>query len=85
MRTVKIFPNPSTENSSISINLTNEKNVKVELFTTTGKFVALVQEGLLPLGENTILIPSNKYYNGNYLVSVSIDGAKRMEAIKIVK
>lgn len=85
LRTYQVFPNPSIGNSTAKITLSEEKNVKVELFTSDGKFVSLVREGPLSKGENNIVVSSNRYNPGNYMLSISIDGNKRMQLYQIVK
>jgi len=81
--TVDIYPNPSnTSLSTLSIKLTKESKVKVEIQNLLGQKVSEVYNGNLSQGENDIKLNTSELPNGNYFVTCS-DG-ETTKKIKLI-
>ncbi len=65
---VKLFPNPMNDNLTISANLTNTKNVTLEIFTLSGQKVMSRELGSINRINETLDVKN--LAKGNYVVSI---------------
>ena len=66
---VKIFPNPTNEEVTVSFSLSNIERVTVNIYDVAGKLVSSVNEEM-EVGDQTLTINTSAYKNGNYFVEV---------------
>lgn len=71
---VNLYPNPTTNNSTISFDLTSGAYAKVELLNMVGQQVENVFEGDLNAGTPKFDISTLDLSNGIYFVKLTIDG-----------
>ena len=79
---LNVFPNPSNSFSVLSLNLTKESKVKVEVQNSLGQKLIEVFNGNLPQGENSLRINTGELSNGNYFISCS--DAEVTKKVKLV-
>jgi hypothetical protein len=79
---VNIYPNPATNNSTISLNLAKESSVQVAIYAVDGSLVANKDYGKLS-GGMLLPIEMSTMKAGMYFVNVIIDGKKVVE--KLIK
>lgn len=72
---VKIYPNPATSNTTISLNLENEAQVEMKLIDISGKVMATKNYGSLN-GTWSVNLNTSTFSAGIYLVELIIDGTK---------
>lgn len=85
LRTFTVYPNPTNENSKVSFTLSAKKQVIIRLFTKNGELIKTLENKKMEAGEHIYNIPTGSTSSGTYLLSVSIDGYKKMEFVKVVK
>jgi hypothetical protein len=68
-----ISPNPFKDNSRISLNLEESKDVSISIYDVTGKLVESIVQSKLLIGNNSFDI-NNLYNAGIYLVRANIGG-----------
>ena len=73
--TVKLYPNPATSNTTISVNLSNEAVVEMKLIDLSGKVMAAKNYGSLN-GVWSVNLNTSNFNAGIYLVELTIDGKK---------
>ena len=73
---VSLFPNPSSESTTIFYHLNSKGNVKIELFDVVGKKVVEINNNNQADGDYSTIISKQDYNltNGIYFVKFSIDG-----------
>jgi len=80
--TFKIFPNPTTDNTTITIDLKETSNVKIDIIDITGKQIVVVmdenQRGLITKQFNTAILPK-----GLYFVRLQTDGKTITQKISV--
>jgi len=77
-----VTPNPSSSVFHVSMDLPGAMDVRLEVFDTAGRRVALLADGLLPSGEHEFLWDASELSSGCYLVRLS--GAGLSEAGRCV-
>jgi hypothetical protein len=79
---ISLYPNPATNNATISLNLVTESTVQVAIYEVNGALVAKKEYGKLSGG---MLLPIEMagFNSGMYFVNVTIDGKTSM--MKLVK
>ena len=68
---VNCFPNPASEFSKLTFNLTESSEITIEVFDALGNKVESTNKGNLGAGSYTHEINTANYANGVYLVSVT--------------
>lgn len=79
---VNIYPNPASNNTTISVNLTKESTVQVAIYAVDGSLVANRDYGQLN-GAMSLPVDLSKFTSGMYFVNVIIDG--NASVIKLIK
>lgn len=78
------FPNPSNHTCVINYELKNAGKVTLEVFNSTGKIMARLNEGSRSAGAYSINLDITKYPAGNYYYSLITDNNNRMTRKMIV-
>jgi len=79
---ISLFPVPSKNQTTLSLDLKSKSDVKVELYNLVGKKVSDVFNNELYSGSNEIQINTSDLTNGIYFVKVSV--ADRNKILKLV-
>jgi hypothetical protein len=79
---IRIYPNPIETGNTLYIELTKSTDVKVNLFSITGKQVAELDMGTLNAGTHS-LDQFTDLTKGMYILSLEYDGQKQIEKISI--
>jgi len=79
------YPNPFTEKTSFSIYLPEQQNIKVEIFDSFAKNVAVLHDGILSQGIHDFSIDGNKLPAGMYLFRVTGEGFEEMGKVILNK
>jgi len=79
-----VYPNPSSGNVSISVVLTEENNVKVQVYNTLGTLVYNGNEQHMS-GQNNLSIDCNHLNSGLYFVTVTAGNSKVTKRLVINK
>ena len=80
-RTVSIFPNPTTENTTVSFELEKSCNMKILLCDVLGIELANVYEGFANEGLFTETIDIGNLPKGVYFLKILIDGNYTVEKV----
>jgi len=80
--TLNVHPNPMSETSEISFNLTQKSNVKIEILDVVGKEIMTVASSDLNAGLQTFTINKTDIgAEGFYFVKLTVDGVSRVQKI----
>ncbi len=80
---VSLYPNPSNEMATLSLNTQNEGVITVSVYDITGHLVATpVQNHSLVNGENKFTINTSELNNGIYFVTLNTSNGK--ETVKLI-
>lgn len=71
-----VFPNPTSQQTSISFSLKAEKNVQIDLFTYDGKFIQTITNSHLQSGEHILPLDTFKEKSGTYMLTFVVDDKK---------
>ncbi len=82
---ITLFPNPSVDNSTLSLTSTESKNVTVKVFDTVGKNVLTLNNQALVAGINRIVLHTSGLNNGIYFVEVSSETKSSVVRLVIQK
>ncbi len=69
VKSVKVFPNPSNDEVTVSFNLSTVERVTVDIYDVAGKLISSIQEEM-EMGDQSLTINTSNYKNGNYVVVV---------------
>ncbi len=70
---VEIYPNPVSQTTVISFELSKAENVEIEIYNMLGKKVSIYKIGKLPTGKNDVSIDVNGLEDGIYLFRIKSD------------
>ena len=79
-----VYPNPTSENTTVSFNIEEPGEVVIELFNTLGQKV-FVKTLNMTAGENTVEIPLEGLTTGMYYINVRIENELITEKLNVVK
>ncbi len=79
---IKIYPNPSTDVSYLTLDLKSAERVSVEIFTVDGKQVASRDYGVLS-GASTLTLNTGDFEQGMYLVKITIGNSQKVEKLLV--
>lgn len=71
---LKLAPNPTTENTTLSLNLNKSMDIKVSVVDVVGKEVKAVFDGNMTSGSQNLSISTQNFANGMYFVRISANG-----------
>ncbi|WP_317898943.1 T9SS type A sorting domain-containing protein [Aurantibacillus circumpalustris] len=70
---VNLFPNPTSGNTSLSIELTQNETLSISVVNTIGQIVYSSVSNEMNAGKNTIQLNAQNWANGVYFVNISSD------------
>ena len=82
--TISVFPNPTFNNTSVSLNLVESNQVMIELVNTLGQKV-FIQEYAMSAGSNTVDLSVEDLNAGVYYLNVRVDDKLMTEKLNILK
>ncbi|MEI6822593.1 MAG: YCF48-related protein, partial [Bacteroidota bacterium] len=65
---LRIFPNPSSEQTVFSFNIANPDNIKISLFNQQGKLISVIKEEYYQTGEHTFNYNTSILSSGIYFI-----------------
>lgn len=80
---LKVYPNPTTDNASVSFNLLKSANVSVKVYNLAGVLVKSIDVKNMNSGANTINLDADNLPNGTYVVKLSSGNIN--ESVKFIK
>lgn len=80
---VTVYPNPASDNITLSYSLTEQAEVNVVVRDLTGKVVLAMNQGLLGAGAYNLTIESASFAQGMYTVTLNANGATSTQ--KLIK
>ncbi|MGB6035289.1 MAG: M43 family zinc metalloprotease, partial [Cryomorphaceae bacterium] len=80
---IKLFPNPSSNQTFLEIEMTEEQMASIIVFDAVGRQV-LAKSMMLPNGLNRIELSTGSLNQGLYLVNIQLDG-KQIQTLKLQK
>lgn len=80
---LKTYPNPTTDNTTLSFNLKENSNVTVQVYSITGRLVKTITEKNVSAGSQLLTIDSNELPNGTYIVKLI--AGKQNDTVKFIK
>ena len=81
---VLIYPNPSSSNVFVELDLSDTKDVTVEVLNILGELV-YVYSGSHNVGITTLQLPSENWSNGIYQINMQIDNEWISKPLEIIK
>ena len=78
-----IFPNPASAITCIPVNTSHATEGHITLRDVTGKLVATIHEGTIPVGESKYFLFANEYASGSYLVVIDANGSRITKKLMI--
>ncbi|UKN02769.1 T9SS type A sorting domain-containing protein [Paracrocinitomix mangrovi] len=79
----KAFPNPTTDNAQLAVEIDNEAQFDITLYNMNGQLVRNIHNGLLPSGRQLFDLQLSELNSGMYIVRV-ISG-EQVETVKVQK
>ncbi len=79
-----VYPNPSTNNANITVVLTDEVPVKVQVFNSIGSLVYTSPEQRL-MGKNKLAIDCSNFNTGLYFITVTAGNSKVTKRLVVNK
>ena len=70
---LKIYPNPTTELVNVSINLSEDANVNVNIYAINGELISTISNTNLSQGNQIISIDLNKLTAGSYFIKTLVN------------
>ncbi|MBU2018478.1 MAG: T9SS type A sorting domain-containing protein [Bacteroidetes bacterium] len=80
---LKMFPNPTSNNTSISYSLNTEAKVTIQVYSVTGALVKSIDLNKVSKGEHTYSIDASSLQRGTYIVRLNAGG--QTETTKFIK
>lgn len=82
---LKVYPNPATDQSLLSISLDQDAQVQYELVTVTGQTVMNADLGTLTAGNQTVELNLSGLSQGTYLINVVVNGQQNFVRALVVE
>jgi len=87
--TTFVYPNPLNTSTNININLSNDENVSIDIYSVTGQKVASVFDGGLSKGEHQFTwntrSEGNELSDGVYLLKVTTENQTEIKKLILMK
>jgi hypothetical protein len=78
---VDVYPNPTSTNATVDINLLQSENVTMEVYDMAGALVSRENEGTLTVGQHVVDLNTANMANGMYFVKVT--AGQSVQTIKV--
>ncbi len=82
---IRIFPNPSKDEATLSFNLTNNSDVHIQIVDGLGRIVALVANEKMDAGAHNFSINTTALASGVYNVVIHTESGNNMERLTVIK
>ena len=82
---VNIFPNPSTDYTNISLNLSTSNHVNINIYNTLGQLVDGLNKGLMSVGNHNIVLDVDHLKEGLYYIEVNLGDETKLTPVNIVR
>lgn len=80
---VKLFPNPSTETVSITVELEQSQDIQLRIYSLRGDIICKEEKQFI-MGKNEIQLDTSFYPEGTYLLSIISGGHKHLKQFIVV-
>jgi len=80
---LKTYPNPTTDNTTLTFDLEDRSNVYISVYNISGKLVKSISQKNVEAGSQTITIDGTDLMNGTYIVKFI--AGKQNETVKFIK
>ncbi|MBL7890025.1 MAG: T9SS type A sorting domain-containing protein [Bacteroidia bacterium] len=80
-----VYPNPFTSNTTIEVNLTENQNVKVDVYNVVGQNVFSVNKGTLSTGEHKIALNAEELPAGMYFITLTTEKGRITKRVSVNK
>ena len=80
---LKTYPNPTTDNTTLTFNLAETSNVTVNVYSITGVMVKSISQKNMSAGAQTLTIDGDDLPRGTYIVK--FNAGKQNETVKFIK
>ncbi|MFN5846395.1 MAG: T9SS type A sorting domain-containing protein, partial [Flavobacteriia bacterium] len=80
---LKTYPNPTTENTTLTFNLQETSNVTVMVYNITGTLVKTITDKNVAAGAQTLTIDGSELPRGTYIVKFV--AGKQSDTVKFIK
>lgn len=80
---VSVYPNPATDNASVSIDLLNASNVSVEVYNTFGALVFSNSTKNLAKGKYVYTINTSDFSKGLYIVKATVNNVVKTTKLSV--
>ncbi|HRP01058.1 MAG TPA: T9SS type A sorting domain-containing protein [Candidatus Kapabacteria bacterium] len=86
INSLNIYPNPANGSTSITYDIANNANVKIEIFNTMGQLVKTVRNySLATPGITSLSFDASELSNGVYYVTMTANGNKITKVMNVVR
>lgn len=82
---IVLFPNPTTANAQLSMNVIEAGNVEVAIQTVNGQVVKTIMNDYLTVGKQTITIETADLANGVYFTTIKAGNAIKTVRLNVIK
>jgi len=85
MLVMNIYPNPANDYCNLSIELSKDEKVVVEMLDLSGKRVALLLSGVYPSGVSQVSLNVADYPVGTYIISVTTESCRLVKKLVLMR
>ena len=78
-----VFPNPASAITCIPVSTAQAAEGRITLRDITGKLVATIHDGTIPMGESKYFFFANEYATGSYMVVIEANGSRISKKLMI--
>ncbi|HKK43073.1 MAG TPA: T9SS type A sorting domain-containing protein [Bacteroidales bacterium] len=82
---VNIYPNPAREYVNVSYELTNDSNIRLEMYDMMGQQLKVRDLGYAYEGSHTVEFPVNDMESGIYLLIIYTGNSQIANKVRVVK
>jgi photosystem II stability/assembly factor-like uncharacterized protein len=79
------YPNPFTTRTEITYTLSRAARVRLAVFDAAGRQVAVLEEGVRPLGEHRAAFVAGSLAAGLYLCRIEVEGQVQTRALHLIR
>jgi hypothetical protein len=85
VKNLSLYPNPATENTTISYALANSSLVNINVYSVDGRCVSKIFNGEQSTGNHTISVNVNNLQSGIYMLEIESNGTQTVKKLVVVK
>jgi PKD repeat protein len=85
IRNVTLYPNPTSNITNVSFDLTENTNVAIDLYDMSGRLVKAIPTQYLTSGNNSITIETSEVNAGIYFANITTDKFSKTYRLVIIK